>query len=69
MTNGKKKPNKRDQLRMRAATAMPEVKKLVAKYGRVAVANCLNKIKARDKEANKLAAMKREVEKLERALR
>lgn len=69
MKNGTKKPSKRDQLHQQAAAAMPEVRKLVTKYGRLAVSNCLAKIKMRDKEAAKLAAMKREVEKLERALR
>lgn len=48
---------------------MPEVKRLVQKHGRMAVANCLGKIKARDKEAERLSALKKQVAELEKGLR
>lgn len=63
------KLNKRDQQRERAKAAMPEVQKLVKKYGRTAVANCLNKIHQRDREAAKLNALKKQVDEMERGLR
>lgn len=66
---GRRSVNQRDRRRAQATAAMPEVKRLVKKYGRLAVGNCLGKIRARDKEAAKLAALKREVHELERGLR
>lgn len=65
----KAKLNARDAAQQKAAAAMPEVKRLVARYGRVAVANCIGKIRARDKEADRLKALKRQVAELERGLR
>ena len=65
MAKRKMKPNNRDRQRQQAVAAMPEVKRLVQKYGRLAVGNCLNKIKARDKEAARLNALKRQVAELE----
>jgi hypothetical protein len=64
-----RKVNLRDRQRRLNADAMPEVKRIVQKYGRLAVGNCLNKIKARDKEAARLNALKRQVAELERGLR
>ncbi len=61
--------NLRDKRRAAAASAMPEVKRLVKKYGRLAVGNCLNKIRTRDKEAAKLAALRKQVAELQRGLR
>jgi hypothetical protein len=63
------KPNKRDQQRAQAKAAMPDVQRLVKKYGRTAVANCLNKIHARDREMKKLTALKKQVDQMERGLR
>ena len=63
------KPNKRDQQRAQARAAMPDVQRLVKKYGRTAVANCLNKIRMRDKQAEKLTKLKKQVDEMERGLR
>jgi hypothetical protein len=52
-----------------AAAAMPEVKKLVKKFGRPAVGNCVAKIAAWEKENKKLVKMRNEVAALERRLR
>jgi hypothetical protein len=64
-----KKLNARDIQRNKAAAAMPEVKKLVQRFGRMAVSNCLGKIKERDKEAARLAALRKQVAELEKGLR
>jgi hypothetical protein len=64
-----KRPNTRDRQRALNARAMPDVQRLVKRYGRLAVGNCLAKIKARDKQAQKLAALRRDVAAMERALR
>ena len=69
MKKRRRKVNQNIQRRAQAAAAMPDVKRLVKKYGRLAVGNCIAKIRARDKEAAKLAALKREVANLERGLR
>lgn len=63
-----KKLNRNEVRRAQAAAAMPEVKRLVARFGRTAIANCLNKIRERDKGAERLAALKKQVSELERAL-
>lgn len=65
----KRKLNARDARRERAKAAMPEVKRLVTKFGRMAVSSCLNKIKARDKELSRLTALKKQVAALEKGLR
>lgn len=65
----RKKSNARDIQRANATAAMPEVKKLVHRFGRVAVSNCIGKIKERDKEAARLAALKKQVADLEKGLR
>lgn len=70
MKNGTKRTmNARERAQAKAATAMPEVKKLVKKYGRQAVGNCLGKITAWEREAKKLSKMRSEVAALERRLR
>jgi len=63
------RPNTRSRQRARNAAAMPDVRRLVKKHGRLAVGNCLAKIKARDKQAERLAELKRDVAAMERSLR
>lgn len=58
-----------ERYRALAASAMPDVKRLVKKYGRKAVANCLTKIREYDKELSKLAALKKEIAAREARLR
>lgn len=65
----RKRLNITEQRRLMASTAMPEVKRLVKRFGRVAVANCLGKIAASERAAKKVAAMKRELAALESKLR
>lgn len=48
--------------------AMPEVKRLVKKYGRSAVVNCIGKIREYEKSKDRLAALKREVAQLEKKI-
>jgi hypothetical protein len=70
MKNGKqKRMTTRDRQRAKAASAMPEVKRLVKRFGRAAVGNCLGKIAAWEREAKKLSKMRSEVAQLERRLR
>ena len=64
-----KRPTGRDRQRALNASAMPDVKRLVKRYGRLAVGNCLAKIKARDQQAEKLATLRREVATMQKALR
>jgi hypothetical protein len=65
----KRSPTTRERRQAQASAAMPSVKKLVKQFGRVAVANCLNKIHARDREAARLAALKKQVAEMQRSLR
>ena len=58
-----------DRRRSAAAAAMPEVKRIIKKYGRAAVGNCLAKIRDVEKQAVKIAAMKREIAVLRRKLK
>lgn len=51
------------------AAAMPEVKRLVKKYGRSTIANCVAKIREHEKAAQKLLTLKREVAQLEKKIR
>ena len=46
--------------------AMPEVKRLVKKYGRSTVANCIGKIREQERAVQKLAALKREISQLQK---
>lgn len=64
-----KRMNKVELRRAAVIAAMPEVKKLVKRFGRTAVSGCMTRIIASDKAARKLAAMKREVHDLESRLR
>lgn len=64
-----KRMNKAELRRAAASAAMPDVKKLVKKYGRTAVSSCMTKIVAAEKASRKLAAMKREVAEFESKLR
>lgn len=63
-----RKKTTRDVQREKAAAAMPEVRKLVAKFGRTAVMNCLGKIKEHEKKKAKLDALKRETTAIEKEL-
>ena len=47
---------------------MPEVKRLVKKYGRSTIANCVSKIRDAEKAAQRLAALKREVARLSKKI-
>lgn len=64
-----KRMNKVELRRAAAAEAMPDVKKMVQKFGRIAVSSCMTKIIAAEKASRKLAAMKREVAEFESKLR
>lgn len=46
--------------------AMPEVKRLVKKYGRATIANCINKLRDVEREEKKIAALKRQLKDLQR---
>lgn len=64
-----RKPNLAERRRAAASAAMPEVKRIVKKFGRVAVSNCIGKIIASERAAAKVAAMKKELAVLESKLR
>lgn len=64
-----KKMNKVELRRAAAQAAMPDVKKLVKKFGRTAVSSCMTRIVAAEKASKKLLAMKREVAEFESKLR
>jgi len=49
--------------------AMPEVRRLVKKYGRATISNCLSQLRELDKQAQRLAALKKEVRELARKVR
>lgn len=63
------KMNQVERRRAAAAAAMPDVKRIVKKYGRAAVGNCMGKIAASERASKKLAAMKKEVAAFEAKLR
>ena len=63
------KLNQVQRRRAAAASAMPDVKRMVKKYGRAAVGNCMGKIAASERAAKKVAAMKKELAALEARLR
>jgi hypothetical protein len=56
------------QTRLRRDKAMPEVKKLVTKHGRIAIQGCLNLIREHEKKLEKLEDLKGEVSRLEKDL-
>lgn len=64
----KKQKNVAQERREKADAAMPEVKRLVRKYGRTAIANCLNKLREYEKQSARLQGLKKEVAKLEKDL-
>lgn len=47
---------------------MPEVKRLVKKYGRATIANCITRLRDAEKAAQRLAALKREVAQLSKRI-
>ena len=57
-----------ERRRIARAAAMPEVKRLVKRYGRATIANCVAKIRDHEKAAQKLLALKREVAQLEKRI-
>lgn len=65
----RKLPSRVEKRRATASAAMPEVKKLVRRFGRLAVHNCLVKIHEQEKALAHLADLKREVAKLSQAVR
>lgn len=71
MQNGKtkKRMTRVERRRAVAAAAMPEVKKIVRRFGRAAVGNCLAKIQAWERENKKLSVLRNEVKAMERRLR
>lgn len=64
MTN----PTKMEKAKATREAAMPEVKRLVKKFGRASVGYCLTKLRDRDKAAKKVADLKRELQRLEKNL-
>lgn len=52
----KRKKNTRDAHRAKIAAAMPEVRKLVKRFGRQAVGNCIGKLRAEEKGQAELLA-------------
>jgi hypothetical protein len=48
--------------------AMPEVKKLVRRFGRSAITSCLNKLREYEKNVHRMQQLKQEVARLERQL-
>lgn len=58
----------RAQMQRAKLEAMPEVKKLVQKYGRTAISGCLTKLKEYEKQAKELASLKIKVAELEKGL-
>lgn len=58
-----------DQRRAAADAAMPEVKRLVKKFGRTPITNCLNRLHEYEKSVQHLQTLKREVANLEKKLK
>ena len=50
------------------AAAMPEVKRLVKKFGRATIANCIAQLQVREKTVQKIAALRREAARLAKAV-
>jgi hypothetical protein len=61
-----KKKTPTEMLRAKADEAMPEVKRLVKKYGRNVVARCVNSLREYEKRVRALETAKQEVERLEK---
>jgi hypothetical protein len=49
--------------------AMPEVKRLVKKYGRATISNCVNQLRNIEREQKKIAALKRQIAEMSRRVR
>jgi ribosomal protein S20 len=64
----KKHLSQNEMRRARADKAMPEVKKLVRKFGRTAISNCLIRLHEYEKSVERLQSLKSEVVKLEKEL-
>lgn len=64
----KKKKTRLDIVRASRERAMPEVKKLVKKYGRTAIGWCVNQLREYERRVKKLAEAKREVARLQKDL-
>ena len=58
-----------ERRRAAAAKAMPEVKRMIKRFGRAAVGNCLAKIRDVEKQATKIATMKKEIAALRQKLK
>lgn len=58
----------KEQRKAQRAAAMPEVKKLVRRFGRTTIAACLSTLKDHEKGVKRLNDLKKEVARLERAL-
>lgn len=64
----KKRINIPEQRRVAREKAMPEVKKLVKKYGRQTIAGCLNNLRDYEKKIKELQHAKEEVARLEKQI-
>ena len=64
MTN----PTKMQKARAARSAAMPEVKRLVKKHGRAAVAWCVGNLRKHDQVLKKVALLRREAADLEKNL-
>jgi hypothetical protein len=60
--------NKREQQRARRDACMPEVKRLVKKYGLATVGGCVARLREHAKAQKKLAELRREAADLEKRL-
>lgn len=61
-----KKLNAHELHRAAITEAMPEVKRLVARFGRTVISGCLKRITELEKERSRLAELKAEVAALEK---
>jgi hypothetical protein len=59
---------KRDQQKARREACMPEVKRLVKKYGRATVSGCVARLRDYEKAQKRLADLRREAAELEKRL-
>lgn len=57
----RKQQSPAERRRALRVAAMPEVKRLVKKFGRATISSCIGKIRDGEKAAAKLAALKREI--------
>ena len=66
MVSGRKKLSEFEKRKRAKAKAMQEVKKMVKKYGRLTIQNCLNSIREIEKKREKLEELKGQVKILEK---